>query len=225
MRKCKRAFGLALLGLFAFFGASACAGGSGGQTPRYAAEAAEASSSAEGGSGGGDFAEEALRWVGDKVVPIVGSSAVVTFVGMATSIVTAIAKRKGDKKNALLIQAQDAKIALFESLEAERSKREEERARREEEMKTAYVEALGKSTALLEEAAKQAKAAAGSVAEQGEALRKVARMRDSIDASCRLIAKSMALSEVAVRSGMAADAKRIAESVRGMAEDGERSDG
>ena len=159
-------------------------------------------------------------WYENKVVPILGGVSVATVIGIAVSIVTAITKAKGDKSNRLLIVAQDAKIVelngIVENLKAELAKSHEFEAKMLED----YQNTLSQTSVTMEQVSQYAKTTAELVAAQNGKIENVERMKDVIDASVELTAKSFALSEVAVKSGIAKDAQHLVEALRGGNSDG-----
>lgn len=159
-------------------------------------------------------------WYENKVVPILGGVSVATVVGIAVSIITAITKAKGDKTNRSIITAQDAKIlelnGIVENLKVELEKSHEFEAK----MLENYQNTLSQTTVTMEQVSQYAKTTAELVATQNGKIEKVERMKDVIDASVELTAKSFALSDVAVKSGIAKDAQRLVEALRGGNSDG-----
>lgn len=167
----------------------------------------DVSSSAADSDSQNNFYKEAVEWIDNKIIPLLGSVSLVSIIGMVTSISTAITKGKGDKKNSTIIKSQDERIALLEAS----VKAHEEYERKMLEQFTVTFTETSKTLLLV---SNYAKATADLVATQNGEIKKVTLMKDSIDVSCNLIAKSMALSDVAVKSGIAKDAKKLVENLK-----------
>lgn len=157
--------------------------------------------------------EPALKWIDNKIVPLLGSVSVVSILGAITSVATAIAKRKGDKKTQLTITLQDVKITQLENTVTELKQHEEE-------MLANYQNVLDSASQTMQLTANYAKTQADLIAEQNMKVESVYKMKDCIDISCRLIAKSLALSDTAVKSGIAKDAQELIESLKRIESEG-----
>ena len=146
-------------------------------------------------------------WVNEKVVPLMGGVTVASVMSAIVAIATAIMKHRGDVKNKALLEGQSEKVevlkALVEVLKAN-----------EDEMYKTYTEVFEKLSATTELTANQAKTIAELVAEQNGQIAKVEKMKESIEVACELISKSLALSETAVKSGVAQDAKKLIENLK-----------
>lgn len=146
-------------------------------------------------------------WVNEKVVPLMGGVTVASVMSAIVAIATAIMKHRGDIKNKALLEGQSEKVevlkALVEVLKAN-----------EDEMYKTYSEVFEKLSATTEITANQAKTIAELVAEQNGQIAKVEKMKESIEVACELISKSLALSETAVKSGVAQDAKKLIENLK-----------
>lgn len=146
-------------------------------------------------------------WVNEKVVPLMGGVTVASVMSAIVAIATAIMKHRGDIKNKALLEGQSEKVevlkALVEVLKAN-----------EDEMYKTYSEVFEKLSATTEITANQAKTIAELVAEQNSQIAKVEKMKESIEVACELISKSLALSEAAVKSGVAQDAKKLIENLK-----------
>ena len=157
--------------------------------------------------------EPALDWIDNKIVPLLGSVSVVSILGAVTSVVTAIAKHKGDKKTQLTITLQDVKITQLENTVTELKQHEEE-------MLANYQNVLDSASQTMQLTANYAKTQADLIAEQNMKVESVYKMKDCIDISCRLIAKSLALSDTAVKSGIADDAQKLVETLKRIESEG-----
>ena len=146
-------------------------------------------------------------WINEKVVPLMGGVTVASVMSAIVAIATAIMKHRGDIKNKALLEGQSEKVevlkALVEVLKAN-----------EDEMYKTYTEVFEKLSATTELTANQAKTIAELVAEQNGQIAKVEKMKESIEVACELISKSLALSETAVKSGVAQDAKKLIENLK-----------
>lgn len=158
---------------------------------------------------------QATEWIKDKVIPIFGGISVATLVSAGVSVATAVAKISGDRKNRKVILDQNAVVDDLQgkvtALTAENKAYQEF----SQEMLENYQNVLGETYKVMEQVSEYAKHMTEEVASQNIRIANVERMKDSIEASCNLIAKSLALSEVAVKSGIAQDAQRLVDSLQG----------
>lgn len=150
--------------------------------------------------------DKAFEWVDNKVIPLVGTTTVTTVVSLLITIAVTILKRKGDKKNAALINGQSEDIKTFK--EAQQSliaglnvlvdgiaKSNGELAKQIETLKTNYEAAL-------EDLKKQAT--------DVEAIK---GFKSTLDQITLLNAKQIMLDKEAVKSGLAKQAKRISDTL------------
>ncbi len=172
-------------------------------------ESAPAESASEAGESNAikDAYDKVYGWISDKVVPLMGSVTVASVMSAIIAIATAIMKHRGDIKNKALLEGQNEKVELLKTLV-------EVLKANEDEMYKTYNEVFEKLSATTEVTANQSKAIAELVAEQNSKIAQVEKMKDSIEVACDLIAKSLALSETAVRSGVAQDAKKLIENLK-----------
>ena len=158
---------------------------------------------------------QATEWIKDKVIPIFGGISVATLVSAGVSIATAIAKISGDRKNRKVILDQNAVVEDLQgkvtALTAENKAYQEF----SKQMLANYETVLGQTYEVLQQVSDNAKAITEEVAAQNIRIEKVEKMKTTIEASCDLIAKSLALSEVAVKSGIAQDAQKLVDSLQG----------
>lgn len=212
-------FGLTLLALFA---ASGCAIG----FPSYAIEAraeGEATSettSADTSQEEPGIIEKASSWIEDKVIPIVGGFSIATLVSVLVSIVTAVTKALGDKSNRKIILGQNEIVAALEEKVKTLMAENAQFAKFQSDTLNAYQKALNEVGITMEQVANYAKSITEQVATQNFKIEQVEKMKDSIEVSCDLIAKTLALSEAAVKSGIAKDAQRLVLTLKGGGEDG-----
>lgn len=164
---------------------------------------------------------KAQDWIENKVVPLLGGVSIATVVGIAVSIITAITKAKGDKTNRSLIVSQDGKIlelnAIVDKLKSELDKSHEFEAK----MLENYTVTLTETSKTMESVSNYAKSIAEQVAAQNIKIENIEKMKSSIEVSCDLVAKALALSEVAVKSGIAKDAVALVENLKGGNSDGD----
>ena len=146
-------------------------------------------------------------WVNEKVVPLMGGVTVASVMSAIVAIATAIMKHRGDIKNKALLEGQSEKVEVLKALV-------EVLKTNEDEMYKTYTEVFEKLSATTELTANQAKTIAELVAEQNGQIAKVEKMKESIEVACELISKSLALSETAVKSGVAQDAKKLIENLK-----------
>ena len=179
-------------------------------TEEAQSESIEASDSA-GAEGEDNALKEAYDkiygWINEKVVPLMGGVTVASVMSAIIAIATAIMKHRGDIKNKALLEGQSEKVEVLKALvEVLKSN--------EDEMYKTYSEVFEKLSATTEITANQAKTIAELVAEQNGQIAKVEKMKESIEVACELISKSLALSEAAVKSGVAQDAKKLIENLK-----------
>ena len=146
-------------------------------------------------------------WINEKVVPLMGGVTVASVMSAIVAIATAIMKHRGDIKNKALLEGQSEKVEVLKALV-------EVLKTNEDEMYKTYTEVFEKLSATTELTANQAKTIAELVAEQNGQIAKVEKMKESIEVACELISKSLALSETAVKSGVAQDAKKLIENLK-----------
>ena len=158
--------------------------------------------------------KQIMEWVDNKVIPLLGGISIVSLLTGATSITTAISKHRGDKKNEIIIMNQDAQIAELKAKELEHQEYEEK-------MLQQFNVTLTETSKTMILVSNYAKATAELVATQNGQIKKVEAMKNAIDTSCTLIAKSLALTDVAVKSGIAQDAQNLVNNLKEVNKDGE----
>jgi len=158
--------------------------------------------------------KQIMEWIDNKVIPLLGGISIVSLLTGATSITTAISKHRGDKKNELIIKNQDAQIAELKAKELEHQAYEEK-------MLEQYSVTLTETSKTMILVANYAKTTAELVSTQNGQIKNVVAMKDAIDTSCTLIAKSLALTDVAVKSGIAQDAQKLVSNLKEVNKDGE----
>ena len=151
--------------------------------------------------------DKVYGWINEKVVPLMGGVTVASVMSAIVAIATAIMKHRGDIKNKALLEGQSEKVEVLKALV-------EVLKTNEDEMYKTYTEVFEKLSATTELTANQAKTIAELVAEQNGQIAKVEKMKESIEVACELISKSLALSETAVKSGVAQDAKKLIENLK-----------
>lgn len=172
-------------------------------------EAASAGTAASEDEGGAikEAYNKVYGWINEKIVPLLGGATLASVLSAIVAVASAILKHRGDVKSKTLIEGQNEKVELLKALvEVLKSN--------EDEMYKTYNEVFEKLSATTEVTANQSKAIAELVAEQNSKIAQVEKMKDSIEVACDLIAKSLALSETAVRSGVAQDAKKLIENLK-----------
>lgn len=162
----------------------------------------------------------ASEWIENKVIPLLGGFSIASVVSSAIAVITAITKAKGDKNNRVIIKEQDDKIAKLtatvDRLEEKLAKREEYEAKMFEQ----FVVTFSNTSATMETVSNYAKSIVEQVSAQNIKIDHVAEMKQSIEVSCTLISKALALSEVAVKSGIAEDAQKLIATFEGGNSDG-----
>lgn len=163
------------------------------------------------------------KWIDEKLVPIVGGFSVANLIGIVVAVVTAAIKSKGDKaiKTAVAAvkDAADAATASTASFDNRLTEFKEQTQSKLNDMCAVYENARAE----LEETKGRIDEFARVAVEQNVNIEKVTAMRDALVAACNLIAQSLAMSEEAVRSGIADEALALVESLQGGNPDGEGS--
>lgn len=153
--------------------------------------------------------DKALEWVENKIVPLLGGVSIATILSALISVASSVIKSKLDKKNENLINGQDEKISrLIGEVERLRALMEE---RKEEEAKALgrFADTLEETLAAMQEAGNYSKTITEQVSNQNEKIDSVERMKKSIDAICVLTSDLLAMSEQAVKNGIARQAVDI----------------
>ncbi len=164
--------------------------------------------------------DKVVAWAKDTVMPIFGGISVLSLVGMVVSIATAFAKMKGDKANRAVIIAQDEVVAKLKAQVEELKAELGEQSKFENEILENYKATLLETSATMAQVANYAKTTAELVESQNHKIAKVEKMKNTIEVSCDLVAKSLALSEVAVKSGIAQDAQKLVANLKEVNKDG-----
>lgn len=150
--------------------------------------------------------DKAFEWVDNKVIPLVGTTTITTIVSLLITIAVAVLKRKGDKRNAALINGQSEDIKAFK--EAQQSLIEG---------LNSLVDGLAKGNAELAQQIETLKAnyetALGDLRKQTADLDAIKAFKSTLDKMTLLSAKSLTMDKEAVKSGLAKQAKRIADSL------------
>ena len=162
--------------------------------------------------------QKAWSLIENKVVPIVGGTSVVTIVSVAVSIFTAISKRKGDKKNHLELVAQTAVTNALSEKVAHLEALWEKRNEFETKMLNDYKETFAATVVNMEQCANYTKTLTEQMAVQARDVKEVKEMKHVVEASTILTAKALALSDVAVKSGIAKDAQHLIATIKGEGE-------
>ena len=161
-------------------------------------------------------------WIEDKIIPIVSGFSVANLVGIAISIGSVFIKRRYDKKGDARSIAQDEKIALLESKVATLVSENAMAAAFQKDFLEQFQITLNDANAAMGTVTNYAKAITEQVAAQNIKIEHVEEMKESLDASCVLVAKALALSDVAVKSGIAKDAQRLVANLQGGNSDGRK---
>lgn len=162
-------------------------------------------------------------WIEERIVPIISGFSIANIIGILVSIVTAIAKVKGDKKNGLLINAQDLRIEDLQETVKKLTVENEQYSQFAKDLMEKFQSNLAKSTEIMGNVSEEAKAIADKIAEQSIHIEQVEKMKESLETACTLIAKTLALSETAVKSGLAEDAMKLIQNIEGANSDGKEN--
>lgn len=158
----------------------------------------------------------ASEWIENKVIPLLGGISLGAIASMVVSIFTAITKFKGDLTNRKIIKDQDQKVEVLEQQVEALKKENEEMKEHQKLMLEQYTVTLNETSAKMNQVANYAKTTAEMVVAQNGKIDRVTKMKDAIEASCDLTAKTIALSDVAVKSGIAKDAQKLVASLKGV---------
>ena len=161
-------------------------------------------------------------WIEDKIIPIVSGFSVANLVGIAISIGSVFIKRRYDKKDENRSIAQDNRILELEAKVATLVSENEMAAAFQKDFLEQFQITLNDANAAMGTVTNYAKAITEQVAAQNIKIEHVEEMKESLDASCILVAKALALSDVAVKSGIAKDAQRLVSNLQGGNSDGRK---
>lgn len=162
------------------------------------------------------------NWIEDKIIPIVSGFSVANLVGIAISIGSVFIKRRYDKKDENRSIAQDNRILELEAKVAALVSENEMAAAFQKDFLEQFQITLNDANAAMGTVTNYAKAITEQVAAQNIKIEHVEEMKESLDASCILVAKALALSDVAVKSGIAKDAQRLVSNLQGGNSDGRK---
>lgn len=162
------------------------------------------------------------NWIEDKIIPIVSGFSVANLVGIAISIGSVFIKRRYDKKDENRSIAQDNRILELEAKVATLVSENEMAAAFQKDFLEQFQITLNDANAAMGTVTNYAKAITEQVAAQNIKIEHVEEMKESLDASCILVAKALALSDVAVKSGIAKDAQKLVSNLQGGNSDGRK---
>lgn len=164
-------------------------------------------------------AEEKHSWVEEKIVPLIGGLGLTNIGSLLAGIVILIAKNKSSKKrnekNDQDIEAQAAKITALENKVVELENSVSDYKKFTSAMFEGYKEDFEKTSANMKSIVERSDKFIVLVEKQNAKIEDVARLKDAIQISCDLTAKSFALSETAVKSGIAEDAQKLVKTLKG----------
>lgn len=163
---------------------------------------------------------KASDWYENKTIPLFGGITVATLISTLITIATTIFKMRGDKSNKTIIANQDVKILELKSEVAALKEENAKYRKYTEEMMESFKVTLIETSATMTQVANFANTTCDLVVAQNQEIKKVELMKDSIDVSSELIAKSLALSDVAVKSGIAKDAQKLVNNLKEVKKDG-----
>lgn len=153
------------------------------------------------------------KWISDRIVPLIGSFSVANVIGIVVSVGTAVMKARGDKRTEKTIDEQNAKVERLENCISVLRQENERYVQFSKEMLSEYRQTLSKTSAVMDEVSKSVGEVSASLVEQNVRIEEVEKMKNTIEVSCNLTAKMLALSDVAVKSGIAEDAQRLVQTL------------
>lgn len=163
---------------------------------------------------------KAANWIEEKIVPLFGFVTVSNVLTIVGFIATLVMKFKGEKKYKTERKTDnDAYIAKINSLE-EKIGVLENKVELLEIADNNHSAEWAKMSENVEKIIITAEDVFGVAKEQNDNLINVANMKTAIEVSCKLMAKSLALSDVAVKSGIAEDAQKLIKTIEGGDSDG-----
>lgn len=169
---------------------------------------------------------KANDWIENKVIPLLGGVSVATIISVVVSIVTAVFKYKGDRTNRTTINDQDKKIKLLcDEITLLKNENSEMKAY-QEKMLEQFSLVFSKTKDKMDGICTYALSITENIEEQNSRIANVENMKGTIEVFCNLTAKMFALSDVAVKSGIAEDAQKLIASFsdnQGGETDGENS--
>lgn len=147
--------------------------------------------------------KESSNWIEEKIVPIVGAFSVGNFFAGAIAITTAITKLRSDKTLKRKYDEQQARLTALE----ERIRLLSEK---DESMGQVFEQAQSAITSLRDAQEETLK----TLREQNKKVMEVISLKDTLEGMCTLIERAFSLSDSAVKSGVAKEAKRLVSSMR-----------
>lgn len=155
----------------------------------------------------------AAKWIEERIVPLFGGVSVISILSSIAAGVSAFLKVRSDRKSRALILIQDKKIEALEEANKAYSKKLAD-------VEEQYI-SIAKSATQLVEVSKNMCAA---IEQQSVRIENVERMKGAVEISCNLIAKALALTDAAVKSGIAEDAQALVATFQGGNPNGEESE-
>lgn len=216
----KRLFLFATLAILTAFGVSA---GAFAETQPIEVKAEEPASSETAPAEGNVPETNKNNWIEDKIIPIVSGFSVANLVGIAISIGSVFIKRRYGKKDENRSIAQDNRILELEAKVATLVSENEMAAAFQKDFLEQFQITLNDANAAMGTVTNYAKAITEQVAAQNIKIEQVEKMKESLETACTLIAKTLALSEAAVRSGLAEDAMKLIQNIEGANSDGKEN--
>lgn len=159
--------------------------------------------------------DDASQWIQDKIIPIIGSFSIATLISIIVSIATALWKKHGDKVIGELISNQGGKIQNFEKVISELKSQSSEQKQFYETTFDELNKMLQDTSITMDKVSELAKETAELIAKQNGKIEEVEKMKTAIEVSCNLVAKSLSLSQEAVKSGIAEDAQKLVDTMKG----------
>ena len=148
--------------------------------------------------------EPKTSWIEDKIVPIVSGFSVANVVGIIVSVATSFAKSRMDKALKEKVESQKAEIALLQGSLAFLSNEVKE-----------LIAAFAENKELVTRFQETANNILNAIEERNSDIVDVVKMKDTLNGLCNLVSKALALSDEAVKSGIAKDAQRLVLNITG----------
>ena len=156
---------------------------------------------------------KATGWIENKVIPLLGGFSIANLVGIVVAVVTALTKHRGDKALTREINVQSATIEnVTFRVNALNAEVKEKLKQISDAYEKAYM-VMVKANEAFDEIAKIA-------VDQNVNIKKVEEMKLALNTACDLMAKSISLSDAAVKSGIAEQALQLIANMQGGNSDG-----
>ena len=163
---------------------------------------------------------KAASWIEEKIVPLFGFVTVSNVLTIVGFIFTLVFKFKGEKKYKTERKTDNDNYTALVANLAEKVTSLENKVAELETADSKRSDDYTKMAADVEKIIITAKDVVGVAKEQNENIGNVVDMKRVIEVSCKLMAKSMSLSEDAVKKGVAEEALKLIKTIEGGNSDG-----